>query len=268
MTIKLIAIDIDGTLLNSAHQVTDEVRAVLRAKADAGVKIVLCTGRPIIGVLPLIKELGLDTVADFAITYNGSLVQNNATGNVVVQHSLTHEDFLDVEYLSRKLNVHMHTQDRHAMYTSNRDISKYTIVEGYLTGIPLKYRAVDEMDPEMVISKMMLIDEPEILDKAIKNIPAEFHSRFTLVKSADFYLEILNKEASKGNAVRDLAQHLGIKQAETMAIGDNENDLSMLEYAGIGIAMANGTENVRTIADHITKSNDESGVAHAIKTWA
>lgn len=267
MTVKLIAIDIDGTLLNSNHQVTPAVKEALQTKRNEGCKIVICTGRPLIGILPLIKELGLNEADDFAITYNGSLVQNNATGDTVVKHTLTYQDFLDVEYLSRKLNVHLHTQDRKAMYTSNRDISKYTIVEGYLTGIPLKYRAVDEMDKEMTISKMMMIDEPDILDAAIQNIPKEFATRFNLVKSSPYYLEILNKKASKGNALRDLANYLGIKQEETMAIGDNENDLSMLEYAGVSVAMENGTENVKNTALHITKSNDENGVAYAINAW-
>lgn len=268
MSIKLVAIDVDGTLLNSANQITPAVKEMLQAKKQAGTKIVICTGRPIIGIQQFIEEIGLSTVEDYSITYNGSLVQNNASGKVISKHTLTYQDFLDIEYLSRKLGVHLHIQDREAMYTCNRDISKYTIEESYLTGIPLNYRAADEISKEMLISKMMMIDDPEILDQAISQIPAEYHQRFNLVKSSPYFLEVLNKEASKGAALKDLTEYLGIKPEETMAIGDNDNDLSMIEWAGTGIAMGNATDKIKQAATHISKTNDEDGVAYALETWA
>ena len=113
----------------------------------------------------------------------------------------------------------------------------------------------------------MYIDEPEILDIAIKRIPKEFQDRFTIVKSAPFYLEILGKTTNKGAAVLHLAKQLGIKNEETMAIGDEENDRSMLEVVGHSVVMENGNPALKKIATHITKSNDESGVAYAIRKW-
>jgi Cof subfamily protein (haloacid dehalogenase superfamily) len=88
-----------------------------------------------------------------------------------------------------------------------------------------------------------------------------------VVKSAPYFLEVLNKQAHKGAAVKNLAEHLGIKQEEVMAIGDNENDLTMVEYAGIGVAMANATENVKNAADVLTASNEEDGVAEVINKY-
>ena len=131
--------------------------------------------------------------------------------------------------------------------------------------MPLKYRTVDEMTPEMNIIKMMMIDEPEVLDPAITKLPLHFTEKYTTVKSTPFYYEIMNKNASKGNALAKLADHLGLNKDEVMAIGDNENDLSMIDYAGIGVAMGNATENVKTIADVHTTSNDEDGVAQIIE---
>ncbi|KAF1305150.1 sugar-phosphatase [Enterococcus saccharolyticus] len=267
MSIKLIAIDIDGTLLNSQHQLTPEVHTALKQAEAQGVKIVLCTGRPITGVQPLLAELDLFKEGDFAITYNGSLVQHTDNNEIVSKFGLTHDDYLEIELLARKLGVHLHTETEDTMYTSNRDISPYTIHEAYLVNMPLKYRTPEEMTDDLSIIKMMMIDEPTFLDEIIPLIPESFLEKYTVVKSAPYFLEILNKNVHKGAAVERLADYLGIDQSEVMALGDNENDLTMIQYAGLGVAMANATENVLNAADVITTSNDEHGVAEAIKKY-
>lgn len=264
MTVKLVAIDIDGTLLDSNRKISPKVKATLKKANDSGMYIVLCTGRPLPGVKEQLAELDLYGDNDYVITYNGSLVQATKSNEIISQYTLSYDDFLEIELMSRKVGAHLHTIDDRTIYTANRDIGKYTVHEAYLVDMPLRYRAVDEMTPDMSIIKMMMIDEPEILDNAISQLPEEFTSKYTTVKSTDFYYEILNKEASKGNALAKLAEHLGISQAETMAIGDNENDLSMIEYAGIGVAMGNATESVKRAADVHTTSNDEDGVAEIL----
>jgi Cof subfamily protein (haloacid dehalogenase superfamily) len=133
--------------------------------------------------------------------------------------------------------------------------------------MPLKYRTPEEMTEELSIIKMMMIDEPALLDEIIPLIPESFMEKYTVVKSTPFFLEILNKEVHKGAALERLATHLGLDRSEVMALGDNENDVTMIEYAGLGIAMANATENVKNAADIITASNDEHGVAEAIKQY-
>lgn len=265
--IKLIAIDIDGTLLNSHHQLTDEVKAALKKAEEKGVKIVLCTGRPLTGVQDLIEELDLFGENDYVVTYNGSLIQKTKTKEIVSKFELTYDDYLAIDTLARKLNVHLHTETADTMYTSNRDISRYTVLESYLVNMPLKFRTQDEMNAELNILKMMMIDEPEILERIQPLIPAEFYEQYTIVKSAPYFLEFLNKKVNKGAAVKRLAEQLNIQPSEVMALGDNENDLPMIEYAGIGIAMANATENVKKAASFITTSNDEHGVAVAIEKF-
>lgn len=265
--IKLIAIDIDGTLLNSHHQLTDEVKVALKKAEEKGVKIVLCTGRPLTGVQDLIEELDLFGENDYVVTYNGSLIQKTKTKEIVSKFELTYDDYLAIDTLARKLNVHLHTETADTMYTSNRDISRYTVLESYLVNMPLKFRTQDEMNAELNILKMMMIDEPEILERIPPLIPAEFYEQYTIVKSAPYFLEFLNKKVNKGAAVKRLAEQLNIQPSEVMALGDNENDLPMIEYAGIGIAMANATENVKKAASFITTSNDEHGVAVAIEKF-
>lgn len=136
-----------------------------------------------------------------------------------------------------------------------------------LTGIPLKYRAVEEMDPTLRFPKVMMIDEPERLDRALAMMPAEVFERFTIMKSAPFYLEILSKRADKGTGVKMLAEHLGIAQKNVMALGDQGNDIAMVNYAGVGVAMGNAIPELKEIAQYVTGTNCEDGVATAIEKY-
>lgn len=266
--IKLIAIDIDGTLLNEHHMLAPEVKAALQKKSQEGVKIVLCTGRPILGVQQYLEELGFTGPEDYVITFNGALAQKVKSGEILAHHTLNIEDYYKMHRLALELNVHMHTETTEAMYTSNKDISPYTVLESGMTNMPLHYCTAEEMDRNLIISKMMFIDEPDFLQKVQAAVPQTYLEEYEFVKSTDFFLEILNKKATKGNALKDLAESLGIQREEVMAIGDNMNDMTMIEYAGIGVAMGNAIPELKAVANQVTKTNAENGVAYAVETWA
>lgn len=266
MSIKLVAVDIDGTLVTDKKEITPEVFAAVQEAKAAGVKIVIATGRPIAGVKQLLSNLKLDEEGNFVVTFNGGLVQDTVTGQEFVKETMTYEDYLDIEVLSRRLGVHMHAITKEGIYTANRNIGKYTVYESSLVNMPIFYRTAEEMKDKEIV-KMMYIDEPEILNEAIQQLPAELHERYNLVKSAPFYLEILPKATSKGAAIMHLAQKLGLEKDQVMAIGDEENDRSMLEAVGVPVVMENGNPEIKKIAKYITKSNQESGVAHAIREW-
>ena len=123
------------------------------------------------------------------------------------------------------------------------------------------------MDPATEFLKVMMIDEPAILDKAIARIPPEVKEKYTVLKSSPYFLEILDKRVNKGTGVKSLADVLGIKAEEVMAIGDQENDIAMIEYAGVGVAMDNAIPAVKEVANFVTKSNLEDGVAWAIEKY-
>ncbi|HGJ6685118.1 TPA: HAD-IIB family hydrolase [Streptococcus pneumoniae] len=248
MSIKLIAVDIDGTLVNSQKEITPEVFSAIQDAKEAGVKVVIATGRPIAGVAKLLDDLQLRDEGDYVVTFNGALVQETATGHEIISESLTYEDYLDMEFLSRKLGVHMHAITKDGIYTANRNIGKYTVHESTLVSMPIFYRTPEEM-------------------AGIEKIPAEFYERYSINKSAPFYLELLTKNVDKGSAITHLAEKLGLTKDETMAIGDEENDRAMLEVVGNPVVMENGNPEIKKIAKYITKTNDESGVAHAIRTW-
>lgn len=268
MSIQLVTIDIDGTLLNSQRQILPAVKnAINKAKAQ-GVKIVLCTGRPLTGVKGFLKELDLTGPNNYVATYNGSVVETTE-GKTITAHALTYDDFLYIEAMSRKVEVPLHTHvvEPPRLLCTNKDINKYSVFESFLVDIPLMYRTPEEITPKEKIIKMMYIDEGERLAPALEKLPPEFYEKYTCVRSEDFFFEILNKQASKGQALLDLCAYLNISPDQTMAIGDNENDLSMIQAAQIGVAMGNAVENVKNHADFITKTHDEAGVAYALEKF-
>lgn len=256
----------DGTLLNDQHEVTQAVKDALKAAKEAGAKIVLCTGRPLGGVTRYLLELELDGEDDFVIAYNGAVVQNNATQNTIVSLTLGYQDLKELSTLAEELHTPMHFFDTERLYTSNNDISPYTVYESFVTQVPLSYRPLDSVENEIELPKIMFIDEPDRLSKTIDAIPERIKNKYEMVQSAPFFFEILHPEASKGNAVKHLADKLGIKREQVMCIGDNGNDISMLKYAGCGVAMANAIPELKAVADVETKSNNDDGVAHAIHT--
>ena len=136
-----------------------------------------------------------------------------------------------------------------------------------MNGITATVEPISVIKNEEDIIKIMYIDEPEVLEEGIKRLPQELYDKYTVVRSAPFFLEFVNKESSKGVGLKALSEHLGITEKEVIAVGDANNDLSMLEYAGLGVAMENGTKEVKEIANYITKSNEEDGVAHIINKF-
>ena len=173
-------------------------------------------------------------------------MQDTVTGQELIKETLTYDDYLDIELLGRKLGVHMHAITKDGIYTANRNIGKYTVYESNLVNMPIFYRTPEEMADKEIV-KCMYIDEPEILDAAIAKLPPELSEKYTLVKSAPFYLEIVKKTVNKGAAILHLTEKLGLSKEQTMAIGDEENDRAMLEAVGSPVVMENGKEELKKL---------------------
>ncbi|WP_225743112.1 sugar-phosphatase [Marinilactibacillus sp. Marseille-P9653] len=264
----LIAIDMDGTLLNPDRKVTDEVKKAIHEAKSAGIKIVLCTGRPYPGVTAYLEELDLRNSGDYVITYNGALVQKSDTEEIVSQHTMDQQDYITLEKAAREANVHFHAIRNSGIYTPNKDIGKYSVLESHINQVPLFYSAPEDMDTDTPYNKMMMIDDEELLEAAIKQLPKELWEKYTILRSEPFFLEFLNKKANKGIALEDLANSLNIPRERVMSIGDGGNDVHMIEYAGTGVAMGNAKDAVKDVADAFTTSNAENGVAKAIRDFA
>lgn len=267
MSIKLVTIDVDGTLLNRNRVITDKVKQAIAQAKSIGVKIVVTTGRPYLGVVALLKELELTDPGDYVITYNGGMVLAADTGLEVARKGLTYQDYLRIDTLAESLAISSHAVTATHLYTSNRDVSPYTVEESFVGKVPMSFRTRSEMKSEPEIIKMMLVGESDILREVVSQVPLDIQQDYTTVLSSPNFFEILHKEVSKGQGLIQLAKQLGIPLKETMAIGDAENDLSMLEAAGLAIAMGNAVPQVVAVSDFKTTSNDEHGVAVALEKF-
>ena len=151
MSVKLIAIDLDGTLLNSHHQITPAVSAAVTRAKEKGLHIILTSGRPFNGILPYLRELGLDKENHYCISNNGAVIHDAETGEPVIETLMDFEDYRYFEALARDINVHFHVLSNGEMFTTNRDISYYTLMDAFLTQTQLYYRPLAEMDSGAVL---------------------------------------------------------------------------------------------------------------------
>lgn len=267
MSIKLVAIDLDGTLLNSQRQVSEEnKRAIQKAKAQ-GVKVVLVTGRPLKGMLSVLEDCGLTEEGDLGLTYNGGLVQWTQTGETLSQITHSKTDVLDVYKLSQKLDLPCNFIDLDTVYEPPYPKDKPSQYSRHMKALPYEPVDMTDLPDPFPINKIVMCWDQEELDQKVQEIPDTYRERYTIMKSRDNLLEVLPKAVDKGKGLKLLSELLDIALDEMMAIGDQENDLAMVQTAGIGVAMSNALDSVKENAQFITRSNDEHGVAYAIERY-
>ncbi len=264
--IKLLGLDLDGTLLDSNKQISAVTLQRLRAACDAGVVIVPVTGRPERGIPAVVR--GVPGI-HYMITTNGAVTRNTDTNEILnasyISESSVHrivdilgdrgnlmEVFTDgAGYVSQKnyealLNAYAGTPLESYMKQSRRpvdDIFSFTAGAGKIEDIAVDFKSAV---PEDVIARLSLLPDVQI------------------IYSRSSYIEITDGNATKGKALLRLAEALGIDARNSMACGDDTGDISMIQAAGVGVAMANAREDVKRAAAFVTRSNDEDGVAHAV----
>lgn len=263
--IQLIAIDLDGTLLNDRKQITKQTQAVLKAARTSGVRIVLCSGRPLRGIDRYLRVLGLTNPGDFAVTYNGGLVQKSDSGEVISEKILTRDQLLSLYALSQERDLPMNFIDREKVYCPPYPKQKPSLYGTVMKTMPFVKADMEHLPADIRINKAVFCISEKILTPAIAEIPQSYRKNYTMVKSHPYLLEILNKDADKGKALQTLTHFLGLASSEVMAIGDEENDLAMIRFAGLGIAMGNAIDALKAEAQFVTKTNEQEGVAYAIE---
>lgn len=262
---ELIALDMDGTLLNHKKEISIGNYNAIRAAQAKGKKVVIATGRPLVGVKRYLAQLEMVTDDDYVIAFNGALVQTAKTGRVISKKTLEWEDYQSLYALSLELGVHIHALSEHHVMTPVPN--PYTDVEAEINLIETEVIAVAEVSKSCTIVKVMFVDEPSKLDEAMTKLPDWAKEKYTIVRSADIFLEFLENTVNKGTGVAAIAKEMGITHKEVICVGDAGNDIDMILYAGLGVAMENAFDYVKDIADFITLSNEEDGVAHVIERY-
>ncbi|WP_019615627.1 Cof-type HAD-IIB family hydrolase [Psychromonas ossibalaenae] len=263
---KLVALDMDGTLLNSEKALTSRVREAIKSAKEQGIKVVLASGRPFEGMLPTLKELDLDGADDYVLTYNASLILKVACKSVVSSAILTGQDAIDLNKLADKLGVNI------LAYSMTRGLitpkqNEYTDYEAKLNGIEYSEFDFNMLDADEDILKVMMIDQEQTLSKAVEQLPKSLQEKYSMARSTPFFYEFMNKNSNKGMGMAALTAHLGLTAEQIICVGDAANDLEMIKYAGLGVAMENGSDEVKANADYITASNDQDGVAHVFEKY-
>lgn len=259
---KLIAVDMDGTLLRNDKTISNFTKDIIDKARANGKYVVLCSGRPIEGLTKYLEELKLTSKDDYVISFNGALVQSSFDKAILGSNKLKGRDFKRIYEMSRELGVHVQAFSKLGLIAPV--ISKYTEVEASINNIEINIVDINDINDDEDIWKVMMVDEEDKLQAAIDKLPEALYDEYTIVRSAPFFLEFLNNQANKGSGIEILAQYLGIDRKEVIAIGDADNDRHMIKYAGLGVAMENATTGIKKISNYITSSNEEDGVAKAI----
>lgn len=259
MDIKLVVLDMDGTLLDNTHQVTQKNKATMKKLMKQGVQFILASGRPYESMEPYIKDLGMDLPV---IAANGAFVKSPIDDKVYINSgvpldlsqeiidygleqgyavSVYYEDGLST-FDEKMVDVHMELEGIDAQLTQDSTIIKPP-------------------------NKIIYYDNPERIMEAFKIMEKSHGEKLYVTCSGELYLDFMNLQASKGNAVELLMDEMGLSKDQVMVVGNNYNDLAMFEHVGLAIAMENSPLEVKNQSDYVTKSNVEDGVAFALERF-
>jgi len=263
--IKLIAIDMDGTLLNSKKELLDETKQYFKNFHNKNTEtlLVLCTGRPETGIRPYLKDLGYLEENHYIISQNGANIYESQTGKRLMDAFVDSAAIQKWIELGKKHGISVMGAGVDYYYSFDEDPTEWMefdvkLVSGKLKRIPTK----ESLNTDFY--KILLMGDEEQLNEFETFIPQEWRDEFYVVRSQKYLVEVLTKGVNKAFGLEELAQKLNIEPSEIAAIGDAANDIEMLEYAGLAIAMGNASEEVKSIADIVTDTNENNGVIKAI----
>lgn len=262
--IKLITIDVDGTLVTPLKRLTKENIAAIDKAKKAGIHIALVSGRPFHSMIDINKSLGLDKKGHFTICQNGSYVFDNFSQKPMFGTFQSPSDLVKVEKLLEDYRLDISAMDGENFYSNKKRANIYTKIDAKIHKMPIKIVDYENLPEDMEFGRFMVLGSSREIKRFVENMPDEIKDNYYPVQTAPFLVEIMNKNTNKGYAISQMADKLGYKTEEVMAIGNEKNDIPMLDVAGFAVAMGNAVDELKKHADYITKSNLKSGVGHAI----
>ena len=265
MPYKMVVLDLDDTLLRDDLTISPRTRDTLLKAQDQGVVVVLASGRPTGAMRQYARELELERHGGWVLSFNGAVITECATGKIIFEQSLSPELVHEIHDLAaiHGANILSYVDDR--ILTPKADA--WTAVEHHLTGMDV----VEVADFKGAIRgpavKAIVLQEPDRLREVADKIRPEVAGRLSMTISKPFFLEFTDNGIDKRHSLARLLAHLGIEALDVVAIGDGHNDAGMIQLAGLGVCMENGAPEVRALADHVTGSNMDDGVAQAVERF-
>ena len=265
MKYKLLVLDVDGTLLNDEREISKRTLAALLKVQQMGVRIVLASGRPTYGLMPLAKTLELGNYEGFVLSYNGCQIIKAQNGEILFERRINPEMLPYLEKKARKNGFAIFTYHDDTLITDSPD-NEYIKNEALLNN--LKIIREDEFSTAIDFApcKCMLVSDKE---KALIGLEQHWEKRLAgtldAFRSEPYFLEVVPCGVNKANTLGALLEHLGVTREEVIAVGDGVCDVTMLQLAGMGVAMGHSQDSVKVCADYVTASNEEDGVALAVE---
>lgn len=264
MAIKLIALDTDGTLLNSKGEILPSTKEAVKKALNHGIKIVLCSGRPINGLKHYMEELGIRGSAQYVVTLNGAIIRN-ADDDIISQNLVANSFYRKMIAFGIEHNVPFNIVDADSrIITADHNVDPMVYQQAYENQDPLYIRTPDQLNENKIrIAKGCFVGDPNLLDEVEPLVRKEFGKELYVVRAEAHFLELLHFDVNKGAALKQLCEKLNLSADEVMAVGDERNDITMFDFAGTSVCMGNGGDEAKAKADFITTSNDEDGISQA-----
>ncbi|MDK6371100.1 Cof-type HAD-IIB family hydrolase [Aerococcus urinae] len=264
--IKILAIDLDGTLLDSNEDISKENINAVHYAIKKGVNVILCTGRPYSMAKYCAKKLNIQNDKTIIITNNGSMIQYLKDASIVLRNGLDKTDVMYWKEKCAKVDIPITLVDSNYCYEPLEYVSQYESQYSKRSSTrELKMIEFENISSNEIFDKIVICTEQELLDlKTTQLVNNNDTKNYYIVRSEPVLLEILNNKANKWNALKYIANQAGVHDYEIMSIGDQMNDYEMIKHSNVGIAMGNAVNDLKIIADYVTDTNINDGVAKAI----
>ncbi|MFI3264158.1 MAG: Cof-type HAD-IIB family hydrolase [Rikenellaceae bacterium] len=266
MKCKLLVLDLDGTLTNSQKEITPRTLATLLRLQESGVQLVLASGRPTYGIVPLSRSLQMERFGGYILAYNGGKIIQVQGMETIYEQVLPHSLVAPLHRAATTAGAVILTYEGEYILTEQPQ-DKYVEHEIFLTKmLPKKVENFTEavtFDPD----KCLIVGQPDTLPQLADTLNAQHGEQLSAYRSEPFFLEVVPKGIDKALSLNRLFAHVGCTAEDIVAVGDGFNDLTMIQLAGFGVAMANAQEVVKEAANYVTLSNDEDGVAAMVEKY-
>lgn len=266
MKYKLLALDLDGTLTNSKKEISPYTLATLLKAQEKGLRVVLASGRPEQGVLPLARALRLEEHGGFTAAFNGGKIVDLANGETVFQQTLSPLVLPTLYRFAKAEGAALVTYD--ACIVTENEPDDYIRLEAKINRMPVR-RVESFLDyVSFPVTKCLMMGPPEKMAMLESELRRALAGKANVFRSEPFFVEVMPPRVDKAYSLSKLLSYMGLHQQELCAVGDGFNDLTMLQYAGLGVAMQNAQPAVKKAADYVTQNdNDHNGVAEVIEQF-
>lgn len=267
MKYKLLVLDIDGTVTNSKKEVTEKTKNAILDLQKRGIPVAIASGRAPQGIYSVAKALELDKFGSYIMPFNGARIINFKTEECIYSKTLPLHLPARLWRDAVENGIGIVTYDEKEVIAGT-ELDKYILLEAKIAGMPVVYHENFNTYVDFPVNKCLMTGEPEDLETLEPVFAQKYFHEAQIFRSEPYFLEATPKNVDKAYCLKHLLEILGIKREEMICCGDGFNDISMIQYAGLGVAMANAQDQVKAVADYVTVcDNDHDGIAEVIEKF-